>query len=742
MKAETPYAVIIPEREVILAAMKAHGAPLPREDIAHLLGLRGEDYAEALRRRLNAMLRDGQLLENRRGELCLVEKTDLIAGRVEAHPDGFGFLEPEAGGKDVFLSPKQMRTLMHGDRALVRIKGFDRRGRPEGSLVEVLERAHSEVIGRLLEEAGIAHVAPEDRRLTHDVLIPPGARGGAKAGDWVVARLTEYPQPHQPPLGRVTEVLRNLNGAGRHIEIALRSHHIPCAWPPAAEQEAAQLPLTVKKPRGDTCEDLRGLPLVTIDGADSRDFDDAVFAEPVRGGWRLIVAIADVSHYVRSGSALDAEAQQRATSVYFPNRVVPMLPEALSNGLCSLNPDVDRLCLACEMKVNTEGEVTRARFLEGIMRSQARLTYDEVAAIVAAREPTARARRGALTVHLDHLYALYGALRQAREARHALDFDTQEARFHLSPQGEVEAIVPLRRNDAHKLIEECMIAANVEAAKFLLKKKLPALYRVHEGVHAEKLEDLLKFLGGFGLHLPGGRKPRPADYAAVLAKVRARPDAHLIETVMLRSLTQAVYTPDNQGHFGLALEAYAHFTSPIRRYPDLLVHRAIRHALRGGKAADYVHGASEMRALGEQCSLFERRADEATREVAEALKCEYMASRVGCEYGGVVSGVTSFGVFVELDETRVSGLIHISMLGQDYFHFDPVRHALTGERTRVVYRLGERIRVRVLRVNLEERKVDFEPVSLPSALHVPSAPAPGRAGNKAKRGGGRRQRRR
>ena len=706
----------IASREHILDVLGSHDAPLTLEKLAKAVGVKGEEQRDALAKRLRAMERDGQVVRNRARGYGLVDKMDLHRGRVIGHADGFGFLALEEGGDDLFLSPKEMRQLMHGDRVLVRITGVDHRGREQASVVQVLERNTREVVGRIQHERGVSLVMPDNRRISHDILIPEGDAASAEEGQIVVVELTEQPSRRHRPMGRVVEVLGDHLAPGMEVDVAMRSHEIPHEWPEAVLAQAESFGGAVSADASAGRKDLRKLPLVTIDGEDARDFDDAVFCRKTDKGWNLVVAIADVSHYVSPASPLDGEARERGTSVYFPNRVIPMLPENLSNGLCSLNPEVDRLCLACEMSVSSDGEVRRARFFEAVMRSHARLTYTEVAKVITGK-PKARKRLGKLSKHLDALHEVYGALRDAREHRGAIDFDTVEARFVFDDEGKIADVAPLVRNEAHRLIEECMIAANISAACFLQRHKMPFLYRIHAGPSGDKLADLRQMLSEFGLRLGGGVEPEPKDYVAVLQQVSDQPEAPLINSVMLRSLSQAVYSPENIGHFGLALENYAHFTSPIRRYPDLLVHRAIRHVLQRRAAADYVHSRDELGMLGEQCSAAERRADEATREAVDGLKCEYMLDKVGEVFNGVVSGVTSFGLFVELERTQVSGLVHVSTLGSDYFHFDPVHHRLEGEGTGLTFRLGDPIKVRVVRVNLDDRKVDMELASLPREMN-------------------------
>ncbi|MDS4030717.1 MAG: ribonuclease R [Candidatus Contendobacter sp.] len=704
------YGQAAPSREFILQYLEERGMPLTLDELRAEWRLEGDWEIEALSRRLRAMERDGQLIRNRREGFGLVAKMNLVTGRVIGHAEGHGFLIPDEGGDSLFLSPRQMRKLLHGDRAVARVIGVDYRGRREGAVVEVIERNTETVVGRFCEERGACFVIPDNKRINQDIMVPPDGRGAAQAGQIVIVELIEQPSSQSRPLGRVREVLGEHMAPGMEVRIAIASHGIPVEWPEAVLAEARQHGESVPESAKQGRWDLRAMPLVTIDGITARDFDDAVHCERRGNNWRLLVAIADVSWYVRPGTALDHEARRRGNSVYFPDRAIPMLPEALSNGLCSLNPEVDRLCLVCEMTLNAEGRIIRSRFAEAVMRSHARLTYDTVAAIVADRDPRIRAEYVALVPHLDRLYELYQVLRVTREQRGAMDFDTQETVIEYGADRKIERILPTERNDAHRLIEECMIAANVAAARFLQRQKMPGLYRIHEGPTEDRLNKLRAFLGELGLGLGGGEKPSPLDYTRLLERVRDRPDAHLIQTVMLRSLAQAVYNPGNVGHFGLALDAYAHFTSPIRRYPDLQVHRAIRHALNGGKAVDFPYNHAELIGLGEHCSMTERRADEAVRDAVEWLKCEYMLDKVGQVFDGIITAVTAFGLFVELRGVFVEGLVHVTSLRNDYYHFDPVGHRLHGERSGQVYRLGDRLTVRVARVDLDERKIDFEPV--------------------------------
>ncbi len=704
----------VPSREFILQRLAELGRPQNRRELEDLFDLQGDpELQEGLRRRLRAMERDGQLVRNRRNGYVIVDQEDLIRGRVRAGRDGSGVLKPDTPGEDILLSPKAMRSLLHGDRAVVQITDVDAQGHPRGELVEVLERANPRVAGRYFEESGIGFVVPDNRRLHQDVIIPTEDRGGARHGQLVMAEVVSPPSPRRQAIGRVVEVLGDHIEAGSEIEVAARVHGIPVDWPDAVEAETAGLGESVAEEAKQGRTDLRDLPLVTIDGADARDFDDALYCEPVPRGWKLLVAIADVSHYVCPGSALDREAQDRGTSVYFPRSVVPMLPEVLSNGLCSLNPKVDRLCMVCEMQIGKDGKLLRSRFYRAVMRSKARLTYDDVAAIQVHRDPAARRRHRGLLKHIDHLFGVYRALRKDRVGRGAIDFDTTETEIQFDDQGQIAAITPRERTEAHRLVEECMVKANVATARFLRRHKIPALYRVHERPELERLNRLRDFLATAGLRLEGGDEPSAKDYARLMERVRDRPDRHLIETVMLRSMMAAEYRPDNAGHFGLALDAYAHFTSPIRRYPDLVVHRAIGHVLDKRPAEDFLYTHDRLVTLGEHCSMTERRADEAARDATMTLKCRYMSGFLGEEFTGVISGVTSFGLFIELDGLYVDGLVHVTNLEHDFFHFDPVGHRLVGERTGKTYRLTDRVRVKVARVDIDERKLDFQMVAHP-----------------------------
>jgi len=698
----------IPSRDFILQTLADARQPLDFDALCARMAIRDRRVKQALTKRLGAMVRDGQLLLNRADEYCLLDRLPLVVGTVNGHRDGFGFLLPEDGGDDVFLPFRQMRQLMHGDRAAVRVTGTDARGRREGSVVEVLERRTREVAGRFVFEAGVGFVEPDNRRIQHRIAIPARARGGAKSGDLVVAEIVEPPTAHADPVGRVTRVLPEGGTADTAIELAVAAHGLSHEFPAAAIREARRFGKRVPEDAADGRVDLRDLPLVTIDGEDAKDFDDAVYAERTRNGFRLIVAIADVSHYVKPGSALDVEARERATSVYFPGRVIPMLPEQLSNHLCSLMPEVERLCMGCEMSVSREGRVTRARFFSGLMRSVARLTYTRVAAALVERSVAAREELAPVLGTLETLHEVYGALRRHREARGALDFEAPEVKVIVDEEGQVLDIRAYPRNDAHRLIEECMIAANVEAAKFLKRHGMPTLFRIHGQPDEDRIADLKRFLALRGVHLETGHELEPARLQKVLQSVAARPDAAVLENAIIRSLPQALYQPLNIGHFGLALSEYVHFTSPIRRYPDLLVHRAIHHALSGGTSEDFVHPPREMEQLGQECSLRERRADEAARSVVAFLKCEFMKDRIGEEFDAVATGVTDFGIFVQLKDWQVDGLVHVTSLPKDYFRFHEFDRMLVGDRSGLRFGIGDALRVRLVRVDSSDRKIDFE----------------------------------
>ncbi|MCT8785882.1 ribonuclease R [Glaesserella parasuis] len=702
----------VPSREFILQTIRDYDAPMSREELLEAFHLYDEERQEAVRRRLRAMENDGQLVFTKKKRYALPEKMDLIKGTVIGHRDGYGFLQVE-GDDDWFIPNSQMIRVMHGDFVLAQPNGIDRRGRKEVRIVRVLEARKKQIVGRFFTESGINYVVPDDSRINQDILIPEEHRLGARMGQVVVVELQPRKADFKRPVGVITEILGDNLAPGMEIEIALRNHDIPHVWPEGVEKQVRQFNEEVPEEAKIGRVDLRDLPLVTIDGESARDFDDAVFCQKESNGWRLWVAIADVSYYVRPKTALDLEAQQRGNSVYFPNRVIPMLPEVLSNGLCSLNPQVDRLCLVAEMAVSESGKLLGYKFYEAVMNSHARLTYTKVWNILEGDEAL-RERYFYLVPHLEELHAMYKVLLNTRHQRGAIEFETVENQFIFNPQGRIERIEPVIRNDAHKIIEECMILANIASARFVEEANEPALFRIHAQPSEEKLTSFRTFLKECGLFLNGGLRPTPKDYAELLEQVKERPDAELIQTMLLRSLKQAVYSPDNEGHFGLALTEYAHFTSPIRRYPDLLLHRAIKYLIEKGKGnkrhytdgGGYHYQLDDMDIFGEKCSATERRADEATREVADWLKCEYMQDHIGEVFDGVISSVTGFGLFVKLNELLIDGLVHISTLDNGYYHFDSDRQRLVGENG-VMYRLGDPVRVKVIGVNLDDKKIDF-----------------------------------
>ncbi|NOI73405.1 ribonuclease R [Vibrio owensii] len=710
----------IPSREFITEFLQQAGVPMNRNDLFEALKLEGEEQYEGLRRRLRAMERDGQLVFTRRQCYALPEKLEMVKGYVIGHKDGHGWVRPEGSvGKDndIVLPHHQMKHIIHGDYVLVQPTDNSKRGRREGRLVRVLEERNTQIVGRFFLEYGYSYVVPDDSRISQDILIPNEHKAGARMGNVVVIEITDRGSRSRGMMGKVVEVLGENMAPGMETQIAIRTHQIPHDWPAAVDKQIENLGEEVPEEAKEGRVDLRDLPLVTIDGEDARDFDDAVYCEKKKsGGWRLWVAIADVSYYVRTDSALDKEAINRGNSVYFPSQVVPMLPEVLSNGLCSLNPQVDRLCMVCEMTISETGKLSGYKHYEAVMNSHARLTYNKVGAILEGDEEL-RMRYHAVVPHLEELHAMYKVLKEARDNRGAIEFETVEAKFIFNADRKIESIEPVIRNDAHKIIEECMILANIASASYVEKAKEPALYRVHESPGELRLQGFRDFLSELGLDLKGGLEPSPTDYADLVKQIAERQDKELIQTMLLRSMKQAVYNADNAGHFGLALKRYAHFTSPIRRYPDLLLHRAIKYLIakeeghnqdRWTPTGGYHYSFDDMDFYGEQCSMTERRADDATREVADWLKCEYMQDHVGDELDGVIANVTSFGFFVRLTELHIDGLVHISTLANDYYQFDPIGQRLIGESFGNIYRLGDAVKVKVLAVNLNDKQIDFE----------------------------------
>lgn len=692
----------VASREFIMQYLKEINRPVSFKHLVQAFNLNRMEEREGLHRRLIAMERDGQLISNRRGSYALVREMELLRGRVQAHRNGFGFLVPDDGSSDIFLPAREMRTVFTDDIVLVRITNPQERKR-EGAIAEVLERNTHQVVGRYVKEGGLAFVDPDNQLITQDILIPPGEENKAKLGQFVVAEIIVQPSKRRQPMGRVIEILGDHLTPGMEVELAIRAYELPHRWPAEVLRESQEFPVEVLDHDKHGRKDLRHLPLVTIDGGDAKDFDDAVYCESNAGGWKLYVAIADVSHYVKMESALEKEARLRGNSVYFPAKVIPMLPEVLSNGLCSLKPHKDRLSIVCEIHVTRQGQVSRYQFYEAVIHSHARLTYDQVVAILRGEQT----KNQEILLHINNLYKLYQKLLKQRITRGAIEFDTTETRIEFDQKGKIKRILPVARNEAHRIIEECMLLANVSASHFLQEKNIPTLYRVHEAPDEQKLHDLKQFLRAFGLRLTGGDKPTPMDYTKLLLRIEKRSDARLLQTVMLRSLRQAIYTPENAGHFGLSYEHYCHFTSPIRRYPDLIVHRAIRHVLQKRSSKKFYYKEQTLMNLGEHCSMTERRADRATRDAVDWLKCEYMLDKVGHTFDGRIVDVTGFGVFVELDKIYVEGLVHITALENDYYHYDPVHHLLRGKRSSRVYRLGDSIRVVIARVDLDSRKIDF-----------------------------------
>ena len=707
-KYENPVA----SREYLMSVLKEHDKPLSFLDICALVNAYEEEARIGIQRRLRAMEREGQIQFTKQKKYILQNRDEIFKGRIIGHRDGFGFLRPEDKSGDLFISAGQMNLFLHDDIVEARVSGTDRRGRKEAFVTQVIEPRSEPIVGRYFVEQGFGMVVPDDSRLQHEIVIPPEHTNGARMGQVVVVELTQRPRRKMSPVGKIVEVLGEHMAPGMEIEMALRTFDIPHQWPKGVTKQVSNLTESVPDEAKEGRIDLRQLPLVTIDGEDARDFDDAVYCEPLdNGGWQLWVAIADVSHYVRTGTALDDEAQQRGNSVYFPDQVIPMLPEVLSNGLCSLNPEVDRLCMVCEMTISAQGQLEEYQFYEAVMNSHARLTYNKVWNILQG-DKDLHQRYEAHVPHLRHLHDLYRALKKSRQQRGAIEFETQEVKFVFNAQRKIENIVPLVRNDAHKLIEECMIMANVSAALMLEKHEAPALYRVHDKPDADRLTSFTSYLGEIGIPHRITDDAEPSAFTDVVLKTRGRVDEELIQTMLLRSMKQAIYDGDNLGHFGLALDAYAHFTSPIRRYPDLVVHRALKGIIAKQQGKKAVSGfknytGEEIEQLGEQCSMTERRADDATRDVADWLKCEFMLDHVGDTFEGVVSSVTNFGLFVRLTEYHIDGLVHITSLDDDFYHYDEVKQVLLGESGHRQFRLGDTLEVKVAAVNLDERKIDL-----------------------------------
>ena len=713
------YEKPVASRELLLSIIEKCSPPPTFNSLVKTLKYDEEYQLIGVKRRLRAMENSGQLIFNKFKQYALPEKNSLLTGKVIGHRDGFGFFSPDDSsitdkrGKDFYISSYEMQRVFHGDIVqAILVDRTDRKGRKEVKILEVIEPRKAPIVGRFYVDHHVCSVVAEDSKIKQDVLIDPEAKLGARHGQMVVVELVQRPTRRSLAIGKVIEVLGDHLAPGMEIEIALRAHDLPHQFSHTVQAEVASIADEVEESAKLPRKDLRDLPLVTIDGEDARDFDDAVYCQPKKsGGWRLWVAIADVSYYVQDGTALDDEAISRGNSVYFPSQVIPMLPEKLSNGLCSLKPEVDRLCMVCEMTVSATGKLSGSKFYPAVMRSHARFTYTKVAAILDGDEALVNEYQS-LVPDLKNLEKMYHALTDARLKRGAIAFETQESIFIFNEDKKIASVEALIRNDAHKIIEECMILANVATAKFIEKHEIPGLFRVHEKPNEDKYRNFITYLNELGLSMPVKAEPEPRDYGEILARVAGRPDQELIQTMLLRSMRQAVYQSDNEGHFGLALPSYSHFTSPIRRYPDLVVHRVIKailekEAKNDANKGSYEYTLAEVIELGEHCSMTERRADEATRDVADWLKCEFMQDHVGDNFTGVISTVTNFGLFVRLQDLHIEGLVHITSLGRDFYHYDDVRMCLTGENSGNKFRVGDEIRVQVAAVNLDEKKIDL-----------------------------------
>jgi len=692
----------IPSRELILEVMNDHGVPISKKELIKKLEITKDEYP-FFEKRIGAMARQGQILINRKDILCISKKLNLIPGKIMGHPDGFGFLIPEDSSlQDVFLSPKEMSKVFHNDEVMIQVTGIDKKGRQEGVIVEVLSRGNSIIVGRVIQNHGVTIVRAEDKRISQDIIVPYHQDLNAQPGQVVEVTMTIQPDFRTKPMGQITKIIGNYSDSGIEIEIALRKYQLPYEFSEDAIKESESFKDEILISDHKDHVDLTKLDFVTIDGETAKDFDDAVFAEKAESNMRLFVAIADVSSYVDSNSELDKEALSRGNSVYFPRRVIPMLPEKLSNGLCSLNPQVNRLTMVCEMVIDNEGLLSEYKFYPAIIFSKARLTYTIAHKILYENNDNLTKKYNHVLTNLKNLKKVYDLLSKQREKRSAIEFDSVETAINFNDDGKIDSIQPVHRNEAHKIIEECMLAANVSAAKFLLKENSPAIYRNHESPKEEKLELLKNYIAEFGLKLGGGQKPSAKDYSALLKSIKLRPESQMLQTIILRSMQQAVYETKNKGHFGLAYDTYTHFTSPIRRYPDLIVHRAIKEKL---KRKDL--RVKDLDGIAKQCSTTERRADEASRDVEDWLKCYFMKDRLGDIFSGTISSVTGFGVFVSLDEIYIEGLIHVTDLGNDYYIFDKSKHALIGERTNEIFTMGDRVRVKVTKIDVDLARIDL-----------------------------------
>jgi len=703
----------VPSREFIMQYLDELGYPTDKKHLLKAFALKNPKEIEAIQRRLTAMQRDGQLIKDRSGKYALVKDLELVCGQVSIYRDGHGLLIPDEGKDPIYLAYRQTRLLFHGDRALVQLTGNNHRsGRPEGIVVKVVERTIKQLIGRFHSQSGTTWVTPDGKQSHQDIMIPPEKTNGATPEQFVQIAIIDYPNKRLPATGEVVEVIGDMNHPHLAIQLSVYSHQLPHTWNEAVLDAIKHFPHSVGNEDKHSRIDLRDKPFVTIDGADAKDFDDAVYCKPLpKGGWTLWVAIADVSHYVKPETALDKDAFERGNSVYFPNQSIPMLPDILCHQLCSLKPKVDRLSLVCEMHISAKGKLTHHTFYRGVIHSKARLTYKKVADILNLAEKgqstSINKRYTTILPHLLDLQKLHKQLSKARASRGALAFKTTETKILFNSAGKIKSIQPHSYNEAHSIIEECMLLANVSAAQFLNQHNMPTLYRIHEGVSEAKFTDLCCFLNEIGLKLHYKGQPKPLDYVNVMEQAKGRPDETLIQMVLLRLMKQALYTPDIKPHFGLAFDAYCHFTSPIRRYPDLIAHRGIGHILDGGTPEDFLYTKSMLEQFGRHCSTTERRADEAVRDTESWLKCEYIKDKLGKQFDGIITHVTNFGIFVMLDKIYVEGLVHISELCGDYYHYDNVHHRLVGKHTGKIYRLGDKLKVLVARVNIDDRQIDF-----------------------------------
>ncbi|MFT5636658.1 MAG: ribonuclease R [Cognaticolwellia sp.] len=743
----------VASREMLLSLIEKSNIPPTFKSLVNQLQYTDDDMIVGMKHRLRAMENSGQIVFNKFKQYAIANRSDVLTGKVIGHRDGFGFFSPDNGDKDFYISSYEMKRVIHGDIAeAILLDRTDRKGRKEVKILDVIKPRTAGVVGRFYVDHHIACVVPDDARIQQEIVIQPDKKLGARHGEVVVVNIIQRPTKRSNAVGEVVEVLGEHMAPGMEIEIALREHDLPNQFSSEVIAEVSGIADEVEESAKAPRVDLRDLPLVTIDGEDARDFDDAVYCKPnPDGGWTLWVAIADVSYYVRDKTALDEEAISRGNSVYFPSQVIPMLPEKLSNGLCSLNPDVDRLCMVCEMSVSASGDLSEAKFYPAVMRSKARFTYSKVATILGVNpeqkdedfRAELRTQYQALIPDLENLNAMYHVLSAARTKRGAIAFETTESQFLFNSDRKIESIVAMVRNDAHKIIEECMILANVATAEFIEKHKKPGLFRVHDKPSEDKYNNFISYVNELGLDLSsmGERKaqPEPKDYCRILEKIAGRPDQELIQTMLLRSMRQAVYQSDNIGHFGLALPSYSHFTSPIRRYPDLVVHRVIK-AILNEQAKDQANAGAHSYTpeavieLGEHCSMTERRADDATRDVSDWLKCEYMQEHVGDTFTGVISTVTNFGLFVRLADLHIEGLVHITSLGHDYYHFDDVRMCLTGENTGAKYHIGDTVEVQVAAVNLDEKKIDLALAGANTVIKRAKPQTKSKSSDKHKRG--------